>query len=170
MEPYSNSAPASPSAVLYVSLADGRRLPVVDVAHPAFAVHISEADLEAQADAFERESSPVGELPPNIRAALAQSMLGAAVIAASGTYLAGLPTYVFKLGPEHLGSCDSALDRRLAASFPALTMRIRIKGLARSSSIRAYCSSGSPHHCLACGLSSQRRSIGRSSAETGRSV
>jgi len=129
VEPYSNSAPASPSAVLYVSLADGRRLPVVDVAHPAFAVHISEADLEAQADAFERESSPVGELPPNIRAALAQSMLGAAVIAASGTYLAGLPTYVFKLGPEHLGSCDSALDRRLAASFPALTMRIRLQDM-----------------------------------------
>jgi hypothetical protein len=131
VEPYSNSASAEPSAVLYVSLADGRRLPVVDVAHPAFAVRISDADLEAQADAFERESGPARELPPAIRAALAQSTLGAAIIASSGTYLAGLPTYVFKLGPEHLGSCDSPLDRRLAASFPALTMRIRLQDMVR---------------------------------------
>src|ERR1043166_4978090 len=69
------------------------------------------------------------ELPPDLRAALAQSTLGAAVMAASGTYLAGLPTYVFKLGPEHLASCDSPLDRRLAASFPALTMRIRLQDM-----------------------------------------
>jgi hypothetical protein len=40
-----------------------------------------------------------------------------------------LPTYVFKLGPAHLGSCDSPLDRRLAASFPALTMRIRLQDM-----------------------------------------
>ena len=59
-----------------------------------------------------------------IRAALAQSTLGAAVMAARGSYLAGLPTYVFKLGPEQLGSCDSPLDRRISASFPALSAPI----------------------------------------------
>jgi hypothetical protein len=129
VETYSNSASEEPPAVLDAALPDGRRVPVVDIAHPAFAVHLSDAELEAQAETYERESGPLRELPPDMRAALAQSTLGAAVMASSGTYLAGLPTYVFKLGPEHLGAFDSALDRRLAASFPALTMRIRLQDM-----------------------------------------
>jgi hypothetical protein len=118
----------------------------VDVANPAFAVRIPDAELEAQADAFERESGPVRELAPGIRAALARSTLGAAVIASSGTYLAGLPTYVFKLGPEHLGGCDSPLDRRLAASFPALTMRVRLQDMVHqlAGGLRAALQSSAP--------------------------
>ena len=127
MEPYSNSAPAEPPAVLDAPLPDGRRLPIIDIGHPAFAVSVSDAELEAQAETYERESGPLRELPPDMRAALAQSTLGAAVMRSSGTYLAGLPTYVFKLGPEHLGAFDSPLGRRLAASFPALTLRIRLQ-------------------------------------------
>jgi hypothetical protein len=129
VEPYSNSEPARPSTVLDAALSDGRRLPVIDIAHPAFAVTLSAAQLEARANAFERESRPARELPAEMRAALAQSTLGAAVIAASGSYLAGLPTYVFKLGPDNLGDCDSPLDRQLATSFPALTMRIRLQDI-----------------------------------------
>jgi len=129
VEPYSNSASAGPSAVLEAALADGRCVPIIDIDHPAFAVTLADAELEAQAESYERESGPLRELPPDIRAALAQSTLGAAVMASSGTYLKGLPTYVFKLGPEHLGGFDSPLDRRLAASFPALTMRIRLQDM-----------------------------------------
>ena len=113
--------------MLDAPLPDGRRLPIIDIGHPAFAVSVSDAELEAQAETYERESGPLRELPPDMRAALAQSTLGAAVMRSSGTYLAGLPTYVFKLGPEHLGAFDSPLDRRLAASFPALTLRIRLQ-------------------------------------------
>lgn len=127
MEPYSNSASAGPSAVVQAALPDGRSVPLIDIDHPAFAVNLSDAELEAQAETYERESGRLRELSPDVRAALAQSTLGAAVMAASGTYLAGLPTYLFKLGPEHLGAFDSPLDRRLAASFPALTMRIRLQ-------------------------------------------
>ena len=52
-------------------------------------------------------------------------------MAASGTFLPGLITYLLKLGPENLGAFASAIDRQIAASFPAFAARLRLQDIAR---------------------------------------
>ena len=51
---------------------------------------------------YVRESTQPQEVPPDVRAALAQSRLGRGLMAARGTFLTGLTTYLLKLGPENL--------------------------------------------------------------------
>src|SRR5580765_2946233 len=78
-----------------------------------------------------RESEERKEIPPEIREALQKSMLGKVLMAASGTFLDGMSTYVLKLGPENLGPKASPIDRRIAASFPAFTARLRLADMAK---------------------------------------
>jgi hypothetical protein len=52
-------------------------------------------------------------------------------MAASGTFLPGLVTYLLKLGPENLGAFASPIDRQIAASFPAFAARLRLQDVAR---------------------------------------
>jgi hypothetical protein len=129
VHPYSHAA--APPDPIVASLPDGRQLPVIDIAHPAFAVTLTDDQLEARARAFDAEAAARGTLSSAMLAALAQSTLGRAMMAASGSYLGGLATYVFKLGPEHLGSCDSPVDRGIADTFPALTLRVRLQDVSR---------------------------------------
>src|SRR5581483_11491722 len=68
---------------------------------------------------------------PGMLAMLQQSTLGAGLLAARGTFLSGLHTYLMKLGPGNLWHGASEIDRRIAASFPALTNRIRLQDVAR---------------------------------------
>jgi hypothetical protein len=110
---------------------DGLSVPVIDVTNPAFAVTTTEAELAAMCDQFVLESKARQEIPAPLREALQRSMLGRALIAASGTFLPGMDTYLFKLGPENLGAEASPIDRRIAASFPALMTRVRLQDMAR---------------------------------------
>jgi hypothetical protein len=58
---------------------------------------------------------------------LKRSVLGRALMGAAGTFLPGMPTYLMKLGPDHLGAgYAQELDRRIAGSPPALAMRLRL--------------------------------------------
>jgi hypothetical protein len=118
-------------AAVYASTDEGLRLPVVDVTNPAFTVSASGAELDALADQFVRETANRPELPPPVRAALAQSILGKALIAAAGGFLPGMDTYLLKLGPNHLSDPFTDLDRRIAASFPGFTTRIRLQDMAK---------------------------------------
>jgi hypothetical protein len=67
---------------------------------------------------------------PEIQAALAQSHLGRGLMAARGTFLSGLSTYLLKLGPENLPADFHPIDRRIAAAFPSLTARLRLQDMA----------------------------------------
>jgi hypothetical protein len=58
-------------------------------------------------------------------------MLGRGLMAAAGTFLDGMSTYLLKLGPQNLGTQASPIDRRIAASFPAFTARLRLQDMAR---------------------------------------
>ncbi|HEX2995887.1 MAG TPA: hypothetical protein VHP14_13765, partial [Anaerolineales bacterium] len=50
----------------------------------------------------------------------------------AGTFMSGLNTYLLKLGPDNLGdSYASDIDRRIAASLPALSARLRLQDIAR---------------------------------------
>ena len=53
--------------------------------------------MEAQ---YVRESAQSQNVSPEVRAALANSRLGSGLMAARGTFLTGLNTYLLKLGPE----------------------------------------------------------------------
>ena len=116
---------------VYAETDDGLRLAVVDVTNPAFAVSVTAAELDALADRFVAETANRPEMPPAVRAALAQSILGKALMAAAGGVLPGMDTYLLKLGPDQLTRPFTDVDRRIAASFPGYTTRIRLQDMAR---------------------------------------
>src|SRR5579872_401295 len=117
--------------VLYARTDEGAELAVIDVTNPAFAVSATDAELCAMAELYIREAAQQKEIPAALREALRSSMLGRGLMAAAGTYLDGISTYLLKLGPENLGESASPIDKRIAASFPAFTARLRLQDMAR---------------------------------------
>jgi hypothetical protein len=117
--------------VLYAKTDEGVGLAVIDVTNPAFAVRASDAELAAMAEQYVREATEHREIPVALREALRNSMLGRGLLAATGTFLDGMSTYLLKLGPENLGDAATPIDLRIAASFPAFAARIRLADMAR---------------------------------------
>jgi hypothetical protein len=122
--------------VCYALTNDGVELPAVDVTHPAFEVKISDAELAAAIDRFVHDSKRREKIPAFIerfvlRMLLRRSALARGLRRIDGKFLRGLDTYLFKLGPENLGSgWADAMDRRIAGSLPGLAMRIRLQDMA----------------------------------------
>lgn len=132
--------------VLFAAKNDGSMLPVIDVTNPAFAVTVTEAQLAALCHQFILESKQRQEMLPALRDALSRSPLGRGLMAASGSVLAGITTYLLKLGPDNLGPDAHPIDRRIAGSFPALTARIRLQDMARLlADGQASCLAVKPH-------------------------
>src|SRR6202140_4755483 len=116
--------------LLYATTEEGVKIAVIDVTNPAFAVTATEAELAAMAEQYILEAGQQREVPEALREALRNSMLGRGLMAASGTFLNGMSTFLLKLGPENLGVEASPIDRRIAASFPAFTTRLRLQDMA----------------------------------------
>jgi len=104
-------------------------LPIVDVTNPAFAIAPSAEELAAMSAKYVEESRSQ-DVPPQLREALSRSRLGSGLMAARGTFLSGLNTYLLKIGPENLPEDFEPIDRRIAASFPAVTTRLRLQDMA----------------------------------------
>jgi hypothetical protein len=117
--------------LVYAKTDGGTELAVIDVTNQAFAVGATEAELAAMTEQYIREAGQQKEIPEALREALRSSMLGRGLMAAAGTFLDGMSTYMLKLGPENLGEGASPMDRRIAASFPAFTARLRLQDVAR---------------------------------------
>ncbi len=117
--------------VLYAATNDGSVLPVIDITQPAFAVSIDQQQLHAMSEEFVLESKQRQAMLPALRDALKNSLLGKGLMAASGSVLSGLGTYLLKLGPDNLGASAQAVDRAIASSFPAFNARIRLQDMAR---------------------------------------
>src|SRR5580692_6122165 len=117
--------------VVYAKTEEGVETAVIDVTNPAFAVRATEAELAAMAEQYILEAGRQQEIPEAVREALRNSMLGRGLMAASGTFVDGMSTYLLKLGPENLGEEASSIDQRIAASFPAFTARLRLVDMAR---------------------------------------
>jgi hypothetical protein len=115
--------------ILTVPLGD-TQLPVVDITNPAFASLPPDDELTSMTAQYVQESSQNQEVSPQLRAALSQSRLGSGLMAARGTYLTGLNTYLLKIGPDNLPPDFHPIDRRIAASFPAVTTRLRLHDMA----------------------------------------
>src|SRR5580698_5864416 len=116
--------------VLYATTEDGEKLPIIDVMNPAFAVTVADSEVVAMAEQYILEAARREEIPAALREALRNSKLGRGIMAASGTFLDGMTTYMLKVGPQNLGNGTSPIDQRIAASFPAFTARLRLQDMA----------------------------------------
>jgi hypothetical protein len=125
------------AGILYARAPNGVELPIIDVTQPAFAVSLSADEQRARIDAFMREAQPLDKLPPLLRRPLLRfllrgSLLARAMRSTSSSYLSGMNTYLFKLGPDNLNLPDiTPIDRKIAASLPAFAMRLRLCDIAR---------------------------------------
>lgn len=118
--------------VFYAESADGIELPVLDLTHPSFALPIGRPEAIDRIQGYAEAELRRGRLRQWARRRfygyfLKRSVLGRALVGAAGTFLPGMPTYLMKLGPDHLGAgYAQELDRRIAGSPPALAMRLRL--------------------------------------------
>ena len=114
---------------------DGVALPVIDVTSPAFALTAGEPEVAERCRLFVEESRARQNMSAEARAQMMQALRGSrlaqALTQASGGYLSGLATYLMKLGPDHLWPDAGEVDKRIAASFPAWTARLRLQDVAR---------------------------------------
>jgi hypothetical protein len=141
IQPTSMTSPRVPETrkkpgVYYAVTDDGIELPIVDVTHPAFASPVTDEEERALVERFLREPQPLRRLPAPVRKRLLKflfrgSVLGRHFAAADGSFLSGMATYLLKLGPDNLGVYANRVDRRIAAGFPAVTMRWRLRDIAR---------------------------------------
>jgi hypothetical protein len=124
------------AGVSYAVTNDGLELPVVDVTHPAFAAELSPEKQQALLGQFLEEQRRFARLPKLVRSVLMRfftrgSRIGEGLRRAEGTFLDGMTTYLFKLGPQNLGSYAVPVDRRILMSLPAISVRLRLSDMAR---------------------------------------
>ena len=122
--------------ICYAQTRDGRELPVIDITNPRFRLELTDAEQKAQVAKFLAKDDRLARLPRFLRAtlirlALRGSFLGKGIQESRGTYLGAIETYLFKLGPENMGPWAKPIDRRIAASLPALAVRLRLQDMAR---------------------------------------
>ncbi|HXK19152.1 MAG TPA: hypothetical protein VNG33_15170 [Polyangiaceae bacterium] len=122
--------------VSYAVTNDGLELPVVDVTHPAFAAELSEEKQQALVSQFLDEQRRFARLPKLVQSTMMRFFTRGSRIAqglrrSEGTFLDAMTTYLFKLGPQNLGSYAVPVDRRMLMSLPAISVRLRLSDMAR---------------------------------------
>ena len=139
-------------ADVFATTADGLRLPVIDVTHPAFAVPDDPASVAARRDAFlawDRRNRRMPWIVTRLlmRLAARRSRLLRKILASDNEYLDSISTYMFKLGPDHLPpGFDGPVDRKVAAAPHVALVRLRMQQIARllAQALRAPLA-GAPH-------------------------
>ncbi len=122
--------------VSYAVTDDGLELPVLDVTHPAFACELSAEKQALMLARFLDEQRRFARLPRWLQRALSRfflrgSRIGRGLRRAEQSFLDGMTTYLFKLGPQNLGSYAVAVDHKILRSLPALSVRLRASDVAR---------------------------------------
>jgi len=124
------------AGVHYTLTSDGLELPVIDVTHPVFALDLGPDEQQELVRKFLAQKMPLANWPAALRKlffrlALRGSVLAAGLRNAEDGYMTGMHTYLLKLGPEMLGSAyTTPVDRKIAASLPALGTRLRVQDMA----------------------------------------
>ena len=120
----------------YAVTDDGLELPVLDVTHPAFKCELSPEQQQQMLTRFLDEQRRFARLPRWLRRAMSRfflrgSRLGRGLRRAELGFLDGMTTYLFKLGPQNLGSYAVPIDRKILRSLPAVSVRLRATDMAR---------------------------------------
>jgi hypothetical protein len=119
------------SGVYYAITEDGIELPIVDITHPAFALHLTEAELADLYDRYVRKIQKRGFLQRHLfQFFLKRSILGRGIMGALGGFLAGMNTYLLKIGADNLGSFANQIDREIAEALPSVSLRLRLQDMA----------------------------------------
>lgn len=122
--------------VSYAVTDDGLELPVLDITHPAFACELSPEKHQRMLARFLDEQRRFARLPRFLQRALSRfflrgSRIGRGLRRAELGFLDGMTTYLFKLGPQNLGSYAVPVDRKILRSLPAISVRLRATDMAR---------------------------------------
>jgi hypothetical protein len=119
--------------VCYAVTRDGIELPVVDITHPAFACDVSEEELSAIIEQSARNWEAVQKTPAEaVRAFADSSILVRGWVESIGTFMTGMTTYLYRLGPNNLGDAYAGpMDRRTATGIMPLSFRFRLRDVAR---------------------------------------
>jgi hypothetical protein len=123
--------------VVFATAADGLRLPVIDVTHPAFAVPDDPTSLATRRDAFLAWDRRNRRMPGMVtrllmRLAARRSPLLRKMLAPDNGYLDSISTYMLKLGVDHLPpGFDGPVDRQVAAAPHVALIRLRMQQIAR---------------------------------------
>src|SRR5215467_13914025 len=123
--------------VVFATTADGVRLPVIDVTHPAFAIADDAASLAARRDAFVAWDRRNRRMPTIVtrllmRLAARRSPLLRKILASNNEYLDSISTYMLKLGADHLPpGFDGSVDRKVAAAPHMALVRLRMQQIAQ---------------------------------------
>jgi len=124
-------------AVVFATTADGLRLPVIDVTHPAFEIPDDPASLAARRDAFvawDRRNRRIPWIVTRLlmRLAARRSRLLRKILASNNEYLDSISTYMLKLGADHLPpGFDGPVDQKVAAAPHMALVRLRMQQIAR---------------------------------------
>lgn len=122
--------------VCYAKTSQGVELPVVDVTHPSFTLDASPVALAALRSRAELEAAKWNRQPRWLRQLMYRLLARRSVLlhgmrSSHGTFLSGMNTYLFKLGPENLASSfASRIDRKIAAKAAATEVRYRLQAMA----------------------------------------
>lgn len=124
-------------AIVFATTADGLRLPVIDVTHPAFAIADDPASIAARRDAFLAWDRRNRRIPTSVTRLLMwlaahRSLLLRRILASDNGYLDSITTYMLKLGADHLPPrFDGPVDRKVAAAPHMALVRLRMQQIAR---------------------------------------
>jgi len=111
---------------------DGMELPVVDVTNAAFACEATAAELEALAETTFRAFDRWARFPVFVqRWMLRRSLTARFSEAARTSFMSGMATYIFKLGPANLGPWATGIDRHLSMALSPVCVRLRLRAMAR---------------------------------------
>jgi hypothetical protein len=123
--------------IAFATTADGLRLPVIDVTHPAFAIPDNPASLAGRRDAFlawDRRNRRIPSFVTRLlmRLAARRSPLLRKILASDKEYLDSISTYMLKIGADHLPpGFDGPMDRKVAADPHMALIRLRMQQIAR---------------------------------------
>lgn len=122
--------------VLHVTWPSGLHtleIPIVDVTNPRFALEDDSTTRASLQQLYEAEEQRQAKIPGLVRAltlrlAARQSRLLHGLVHANSDHLGGLHTYLMKLGADNLpAGFDSRIDRKVAATPHAISMRLRLQ-------------------------------------------
>lgn len=124
------------AGVAYAVTDDGLELPVIDVTHPAFAIDISQGELDRLLQEHlqsVKNQSRLSKLiqPLMLRLMSSRSIVMRGIVDAAGGFMTGMNTYILKLGPDNMGNgYAGAIDRQISASISGLSIRLRFQDVA----------------------------------------